>query len=63
MDPASAQVMPAVGSQVDTATVARAGRGTAICPGLFAETAVRGHDAGLVIANFQRISVALSDRF
>lgn len=59
MDPASARVMPAVGSQVDTATMARAGGGTAICPGLSAETAVRSHDVGLMIANFQRISVGL----
>ena len=44
MDPASAWVMPAVGSQVDTATMARAGGGTAICLGLSAETAVRSHD-------------------
>lgn len=59
MDPASARVMPAVGSQVDTATMARAGGGTAICLGLSAETAVRSHDVGLMIANFQRISVGL----
>lgn len=59
MDPASARVTPAVGSQADTAPMARADRGTAIRPGLSVETAVRGHDAGLMRANFQRISVAL----
>lgn len=34
MDPASARVMPAVGSRADTATMARAGRARAVCPGL-----------------------------
>lgn len=64
MGPASAGVMPAVGIQTDTATMAPAGRGMALCLGLSAKTAVKSSDVGLVIAHFQWTNLdPLNDRF
>jgi hypothetical protein len=62
--PTAAQVMPPVSVQIDTGTMSWIVRGIPIGLGLFAKTAVKSSDAGLMKANFQRAVLGtLSDSF